>query len=86
MADMAKNVEEARCPEEGHAAGGEPGGAQRGVEEERCCKVGPDSVGELLASQEQRQVMMADLASPAVSVISISSDEGESAQRHSLGE
>uniref|UniRef100_A0A3B4ZXI3 non-specific serine/threonine protein kinase n=1 Tax=Stegastes partitus TaxID=144197 RepID=A0A3B4ZXI3_9TELE len=53
-----------------------------GVEEEeaRYCE-------ELSVSQEQRQAMViSDLASPTVSVISISSDEEESAQRHSMGE
>uniref|UniRef100_A0A3P9LU18 non-specific serine/threonine protein kinase n=1 Tax=Oryzias latipes TaxID=8090 RepID=A0A3P9LU18_ORYLA len=41
----------------------------------------------LAVSQEQRQAMViSDLASPAVSVISISSDEEENAQRHSMGE
>uniref|UniRef100_A0A7N6BDU9 non-specific serine/threonine protein kinase n=1 Tax=Anabas testudineus TaxID=64144 RepID=A0A7N6BDU9_ANATE len=42
---------------------------------------------ELSVSQEQRQAMViSDLASPTVSVISISSDEEESTQRHSMGE
>uniref|UniRef100_A0A671VK88 non-specific serine/threonine protein kinase n=1 Tax=Sparus aurata TaxID=8175 RepID=A0A671VK88_SPAAU len=42
---------------------------------------------ELSVSQEQRQAMViSDLASPSVSVISISSDEEESVQRHSMGE
>uniref|UniRef100_A0A673A1R9 non-specific serine/threonine protein kinase n=1 Tax=Sphaeramia orbicularis TaxID=375764 RepID=A0A673A1R9_9TELE len=49
-------------------------------EESRYCE-------ELSVSQEQRQAMViSDLASPTVSVISISSDEEESAQRHSMGE
>uniref|UniRef100_A0A3Q1GDH5 non-specific serine/threonine protein kinase n=1 Tax=Acanthochromis polyacanthus TaxID=80966 RepID=A0A3Q1GDH5_9TELE len=49
-------------------------------EEARYCE-------ELSVSQEQRQAMViSDLASPTVSVISISSDEEESAQRHSMGE
>uniref|UniRef100_A0A1A7Y715 non-specific serine/threonine protein kinase n=1 Tax=Iconisemion striatum TaxID=60296 RepID=A0A1A7Y715_9TELE len=87
MADTAKNVEEieeeeARCPEEGHSVG------ERQVteDEENCCKVEPDCE-ELSVSQEQRQAMViSDLASPTVSVISISSDEEEDAQRHSMGE
>uniref|UniRef100_A0A672FZ15 non-specific serine/threonine protein kinase n=1 Tax=Salarias fasciatus TaxID=181472 RepID=A0A672FZ15_SALFA len=55
-------------------------------EAENCCKVEPDCE-ELSVSQEQRQAMViSDLASPTVSVISISSDEEESAQRHSLAE
>uniref|UniRef100_M4A515 non-specific serine/threonine protein kinase n=1 Tax=Xiphophorus maculatus TaxID=8083 RepID=M4A515_XIPMA len=42
---------------------------------------------ELSVSQEQRQEMLiSGLASPTVSVISISSDEEEDAQRHSMGE
>uniref|UniRef100_A0A1A8E4W0 non-specific serine/threonine protein kinase n=4 Tax=Nothobranchius TaxID=28779 RepID=A0A1A8E4W0_NOTKA len=88
MADTAKNVEEieeeeARCPEEGHSVGGR----QVAEDEENCCKVEPDCE-ELSVSQEQRQAMViSDLASPAVSVISISSDEEEDdAQRHSMGE
>nr|XP_054587852.1 homeodomain-interacting protein kinase 3 isoform X1 [Nothobranchius furzeri] len=86
MADTAKNVEEieeeARCPEEGHSVGG-----RQVAEDENCCKVEPDCE-ELSVSQEQRQAMViSDLASPAVSVISISSDEEEDdAQRHSMGE
>uniref|UniRef100_A0A8C4H077 non-specific serine/threonine protein kinase n=1 Tax=Dicentrarchus labrax TaxID=13489 RepID=A0A8C4H077_DICLA len=55
-------------------------------DEENCCKVEPDCE-ELSVLQEQRQAMViSDLASPTVSVISISSDEEESAQRHSMGE
>uniref|UniRef100_A0A671VI03 non-specific serine/threonine protein kinase n=1 Tax=Sparus aurata TaxID=8175 RepID=A0A671VI03_SPAAU len=92
MADIAKNVQEveeeaARCPETGRTAS-----EQRGTEqveeddEENCCKVEPDCE-ELSVSQEQRQAMViSDLASPSVSVISISSDEEESVQRHSMGE
>ncbi|XP_008285303.1 homeodomain-interacting protein kinase 3 [Stegastes partitus] len=92
MADTAKNVdgveeEEARCPEEGHAVREEQGTEQvEEDDEENCCKVEPDCE-ELSVSQEQRQAMViSDLASPTVSVISISSDEEESAQRHSMGE
>ncbi|KAM3877143.1 homeodomain-interacting protein kinase 3 [Diretmus argenteus] len=91
MADTARNVqevqeEEARCPEEGRIVREEPGTEQVEVDdEENCCKVQPDC--ELSVSQEQRQTMViSDLASPTVSVISISSDEEESAQRHSMGE
>ncbi|KAM7406231.1 hypothetical protein PAMP_000620 [Pampus punctatissimus] len=92
MADTAKNVEveeeESRCPEEGHAVGEVQGTEQVEEDDENCCKVQPDC--ELLVSQEQRQAMViSDLASPAsptVSIISISSDEEESAQRHSMGE
>ncbi|XP_078142660.1 homeodomain-interacting protein kinase 3 isoform X1 [Centroberyx gerrardi] len=92
MADTAKHVEEveeeeARCPEEGHIVGEEHGTEQvEEDDEENCCKVEPDCE-ELSASQEQRQAMViSDLASPTVSVISISSDEEESAQRHSIAE
>ncbi|KAL6113206.1 hipk3 [Pungitius sinensis] len=88
MADTAKNVQqvEARFPEEGHSAGEGPGTQQVEEEDENCCKVEPDCE-ELSVSQEQRQAMViSDLASPTVSVISISSDEEESAQRHSMGE
>lgn len=90
MADTAKNVEEieeeeARCPEEGHTVREEQGTEQVEEDDENCCKVQPDC--ELSVSQEQRQAMViSDLASPTVSVISISSDEEESAQRHSMGE
>lgn len=87
MADTAKNVEEveeekARCPEEGRVAGAQQGAEQvEEDDEENCCKA------ELSVSQEQRQAMViSDLASPTVSVISISSDEEENAQRHSMGE
>uniref|UniRef100_A0A3B4ZEF4 non-specific serine/threonine protein kinase n=1 Tax=Seriola lalandi dorsalis TaxID=1841481 RepID=A0A3B4ZEF4_SERLL len=92
MADTAKNVEEvaeekARCPEVGHAAGGKQRTGQVVEDDEvNCCKVEPDCE-ELSVSQEQRQAMViSDLASPTVSVISISSDEEESAQRHTMGE
>uniref|UniRef100_A0A3Q1CBK7 non-specific serine/threonine protein kinase n=1 Tax=Amphiprion ocellaris TaxID=80972 RepID=A0A3Q1CBK7_AMPOC len=92
MADTAKNVdeveeEEARCPEEGHTVREEQRTEQvEEDDEENCCKVEPDCE-ELSVSQEQRQAMViSDLASPTVSVISISSDEEESAQRHSMGE
>uniref|UniRef100_A0A8C4H089 non-specific serine/threonine protein kinase n=1 Tax=Dicentrarchus labrax TaxID=13489 RepID=A0A8C4H089_DICLA len=91
MADIAKNVqeveeEEARCPEAGHTAGEERRTGQAVEDEENCCKVEPDCE-ELSVLQEQRQAMViSDLASPTVSVISISSDEEESAQRHSMGE
>ncbi|XP_041841856.1 homeodomain-interacting protein kinase 3 isoform X3 [Melanotaenia boesemani] len=92
MADTAKNVqeveeEEARCPEEGHTVGEEPATEQvEEDDEENCCKVEPDCE-ELSVSQEQRQAMViSDLASPTVSVISISSDEEENAQRHSMRE
>uniref|UniRef100_A0A8D2ZJY5 non-specific serine/threonine protein kinase n=1 Tax=Scophthalmus maximus TaxID=52904 RepID=A0A8D2ZJY5_SCOMX len=91
MADTAKNVvevaeEKARCPEEGHAVRQEQGTEQVDEDDENCCKVEPDCE-ELSVSQEQRQAMViSDLASPTVSVISISSDEEESTQRHSVGE
>lgn len=92
MADTAKNVQEveeekARCPEAGHTAGEERRTEQvEENDEENCCKVEPDCE-ELSVSQEQRQAMViSDLVSPTVSVISISSDEEESAQRHSMGE
>uniref|UniRef100_A0A3Q2PXM6 non-specific serine/threonine protein kinase n=1 Tax=Fundulus heteroclitus TaxID=8078 RepID=A0A3Q2PXM6_FUNHE len=90
MADTAKNVEEieeegARCQEEGRAVG-EGRAADHGGDGESCCKVEPDCE-ELSVSQEQRQEMLiSGLASPTVSVISISSDEEEDAQRHSMGE
>lgn len=88
MADIAKNVQEveeeaARCPE--------TNGAKQATEladenEENCCKVEPECE-ELSVSQEQRQAMViSDLVSPTVSVISISSDEVEGTQRHSMGE
>uniref|UniRef100_A0A669DDP5 non-specific serine/threonine protein kinase n=1 Tax=Oreochromis niloticus TaxID=8128 RepID=A0A669DDP5_ORENI len=91
MADTAKNVdevEEARCPEEGHAIGEErrTEPVEEEDEDENCCKVEPDCE-ELSVSQEQRQAMViTDLTSPTVSVISISSDEEEGTQRHSIGE
>lgn len=93
MADTAKNVqevegEEARCPEEGHTAREEQGTGQvEENDEENCCTVEQDCE-ELSASQEQKRqaMVISDLASPTVSVISISSDEEESAQRHSMGE
>uniref|UniRef100_A0A3B3BC96 non-specific serine/threonine protein kinase n=1 Tax=Oryzias melastigma TaxID=30732 RepID=A0A3B3BC96_ORYME len=70
MADTAKNVEE----------------VEEEKDEENCCKV-ETHCEELAVSQEQRQAMViSDLASPAVSVISISSDEEENAQIHSMGE
>ncbi|XP_037546457.1 homeodomain-interacting protein kinase 3 [Nematolebias whitei] len=92
MADTAKNVEEieeeeAKCLKKGHSVEEEQVAEQ--VEEdgeENCCKVEPDCE-ERSVSQEQRQAMViSDLASPTVSVISISSDEEDNAQRHSMGE
>lgn len=91
MADIAKNVQEveeeaARCPETGHATGAKQATERADENEESCCKVEPECE-ELSVSQEQRQAMViSDLVSPTVSVISISSDEVESAQRHSMGE
>ncbi|XP_057685317.1 homeodomain-interacting protein kinase 3 [Corythoichthys intestinalis] len=92
MADTAKNVEEAaeeeaRCPEKGHAVVQEHE-TERAEEEDddNCCKVEPDCE-DLSVSQEQRHAMViSELTSPSVSVISISSDEEEDAQRHSMGE
>ncbi|XP_068166335.1 homeodomain-interacting protein kinase 3 isoform X2 [Antennarius striatus] len=91
MADIAKNVqeveeEEARCPEAGLIAGEEQGAGQVEEDDENCYKVEPDC-DELSVSQEQRQAMViSDLASPTISVISISSDEEEGAQSHPMGE
>lgn len=88
MADTAKNVqgaeEEARCPEEGRTAREEQG---TGRVEESCCTVGHDCE-ELPAPQGQKRpaMVISELASPTVSVISISSDEEEGAQGHSLEE
>ncbi|KAM6950217.1 homeodomain-interacting protein kinase 3 isoform 2-T2 [Lycodopsis pacificus] len=87
MADTAKNVQqvEARFPEEGRTAGEEQGTER--VEVENCCKVEPDCEELSVSQEQQRQAMViSDVASPTVSVISISSDEEESAQRHSMGE
>uniref|UniRef100_A0A3Q2DD55 non-specific serine/threonine protein kinase n=1 Tax=Cyprinodon variegatus TaxID=28743 RepID=A0A3Q2DD55_CYPVA len=91
MADTAKNVEEieeegARCQEEVRSVGEGRVDQVEEDEEESCCKVEPDCE-ELSVSQEQRQEMLiSGLASPTVSVISISSDEEGDAQRHSMGE
>ncbi|XP_068586471.1 homeodomain-interacting protein kinase 3 [Cebidichthys violaceus] len=91
MADTAKNVQqvEARFPEEGRTVGEEQGTerVEVEVEEENCCKEEPDCEELLVSQEQQRQAMViSDLASPTVSVISISSDEEESAQRHSMSE
>ncbi|XP_034437252.1 homeodomain-interacting protein kinase 3 [Hippoglossus hippoglossus] len=92
MADTAKNVveveeEKARCPEERHVNREEQRSQQVDEDDENCCKVERVDCEELSVSQEQRQAMViSELASPTVSVISISSDEEESAQRHSMGE
>uniref|UniRef100_A0A674M9C2 non-specific serine/threonine protein kinase n=1 Tax=Takifugu rubripes TaxID=31033 RepID=A0A674M9C2_TAKRU len=76
----------ARCPETGRGNGAKQATEQADENEESCCKVEPECE-ELSVSQEQRQAMViSDLVSPTVSVISISSDEVESAQRHSMGE
>ncbi|XP_061522128.1 LOW QUALITY PROTEIN: homeodomain-interacting protein kinase 3 [Phycodurus eques] len=91
MADIAKNVEEssgqdARCPKKGHAVVQEQETEQAEEDDDNCCKVQPDSE-ELSVSQEQRHAMViSELTSPSVSVISISSDEEEGAQRHVMGE
>lgn len=89
MADIVKNVQEieeeaARCPETGHATGTKQATERADENEENCCKVEPECE-ELSASQRQAMVI-SDLVSPAGSVISISSDEVEGAQRHSVGE
>ncbi|KAL1007718.1 hypothetical protein UPYG_G00090660 [Umbra pygmaea] len=90
IADTAKNVPEDRCPEAGRAVGAVPDQEQE--EETSCCKAGSVSAELSSAQKRQRQaVVMEDLASPTVSVISISSDEdddedGEGTQRHSLAE
>ena len=92
MADTAKNVveveeEKARCPEERHVNREKQRSQQVDEDDENCCKVERVDCEELSVSQEQRQAMViSELASPTVSVISISSDEEESAQRHSMGE
>lgn len=91
MADTAKNVqgvedeeEDARCPEEGRTAREEQ---ERGRVDEDCCTAGLNCE-ELPASQGQKRpaMVISELASPTVSVISISSDEDEGAQGHSLEE
>lgn len=92
MADTAKNVQgveeaeedDARCPVEGRTAREE---TERGRVEEDCCTVG-HNCEELPALQGQKRpaMVISELASPAVSVISISSDEEEGAQGHSLEE
>ncbi|XP_055363173.1 homeodomain-interacting protein kinase 3 isoform X2 [Betta splendens] len=91
MADTAKNVveveeEKARCPGEGNTVGEEQR-RERAEDDVNCCKVQPDCE-ELSVSQKQRHAMViSDLASPTVSVISISSDDEEGTQqRHSMGE
>ncbi|XP_056881592.1 homeodomain-interacting protein kinase 3 isoform X4 [Takifugu flavidus] len=90
MADIAKNVQEveeeaARCPETGRANGAKQATEQADENEESCCKVEPECE-ELSVSQQRQAMVISDLVSPTVSVISISSDEVESAQRHSMGE
>ncbi|XP_077479972.1 homeodomain-interacting protein kinase 3 isoform X2 [Stigmatopora argus] len=92
MVDTAKNVKEAadgeaRCPDDGHAIVQEHvTDRAEDEDDDNCCKVEPDCE-DLSVSQEQRQPMViSELTSPSVSVISISSDEEEGAQRHSMGE
>lgn len=88
MADTAKNVQEveeeqSRCL---NTVGEEHERQHVEDDEDNCCKVEPDCE-ELSGSQEQRQAMLiSDLASPTVSVISISSDDEDNTQRHSVGE
>ncbi|KAK7913684.1 hypothetical protein WMY93_013895 [Mugilogobius chulae] len=91
MADTAKNVqdvqeEQSRCVAEGHSVGKSHDRVQREDHEDICCKVETDCE-ELSRSQEQRPaVVMSDLASPTVSIISISSDEDDNTHGHSVGE
>ncbi|XP_034044719.1 homeodomain-interacting protein kinase 3 isoform X2 [Thalassophryne amazonica] len=87
MADTAKNVaEEASCPEDGQVAGKQHGKSQVREERDSFCKA-EQPYEELLESQEQRQAMViSDFGSPTVSVISISSDDEENEQTHSIRE
>lgn len=92
MADTARNVEEieeegARFQEAGGAAGeGQAADRVEEDEEESCCKVEPDGEERSVTQEQQQEMVISGLASPTVSVISISSDEEENAQRHSMGE
>ncbi|XP_030622680.1 homeodomain-interacting protein kinase 3 [Chanos chanos] len=89
-ADATKNIaeeeEEDHCLESEQVVEGE---SVVGPEEEAvCCKEEPDSEELSVTQMQRKSIVIANSPSPAVSVISISSDtdEEESAQRHSLGE
>ncbi|KAK6294195.1 hypothetical protein J4Q44_G00350250 [Coregonus suidteri] len=89
MADTTRNVPEEICPEVGRAVRPEPEPEQG--EEPSCCKAGSDSEERSVSYKQRQAMVMSDLASPTVSVISISSDEEEEEEeertrRHSLGE
>ncbi|XP_033844254.1 homeodomain-interacting protein kinase 3 isoform X1 [Periophthalmus magnuspinnatus] len=91
MADTAKNVqeveeEESRCVAEGHPAEDKPDGVQEERHEDACCKVEPDCAERSVSHEQRPAVVMSDLTSPTVSIISISSDEEDNTQRHSVGE
>ncbi|CAL1603974.1 unnamed protein product [Knipowitschia caucasica] len=91
MADTAKNVQEveeeqSRCVVKGQTVGERHGRAQAEERGGNCCRLEPHCP-ERSRSQEQRAaVVMSDLTSPTVSIISISSDEEDTSQRHSVGE
>ncbi|XP_015193712.2 homeodomain-interacting protein kinase 3a isoform X1 [Lepisosteus oculatus] len=57
-------------------------------EKSSCCKAGQDPDDLAVSSKQRQTIIIADSPSPAVSVITISSDtdDEESVQRHSLGE
>ncbi|XP_055010439.1 homeodomain-interacting protein kinase 3 isoform X2 [Boleophthalmus pectinirostris] len=91
MADTAKNVqeveeEESRCVVEGHPAGEKPDGAQGEHHEDACCNVEPACAEHSVSHEQRPAVVMSDLTSPTVSIISISSDEEDNTQRHSVGD
>ncbi|XP_066556580.1 homeodomain-interacting protein kinase 3a isoform X2 [Amia ocellicauda] len=82
IADNAKNAQEQSCV----ARTQDNRNPER--ETRSCCKAGQDP-GDLAISNKQRHtIIIADSPSPAVSVITISSDtdDEETTQRHSLGE
>ncbi|CAB1339021.1 unnamed protein product [Coregonus sp. 'balchen'] len=89
MADTTRNVPEEICPEVGRAVRPEPEPEQG--EEPSCFKAGSDSEERSVSYKQRQAMVMSDLASPTVSVISISSDEEEEEEeertrRHSLGD
>ncbi|KAJ7994712.1 hypothetical protein DPEC_G00252330 [Dallia pectoralis] len=82
-----KNVPGERCPEAGQVVRAEPDPSRE--EEPSFCKAASDSEEQSVSHKRRQTMLMEDLASPTVSVISISSDDEdteEGTERHSLGE
>ncbi|KAG7473698.1 hypothetical protein MATL_G00098650 [Megalops atlanticus] len=85
MSEAGENVE--RCPQAEPEVETEPD-VEAEPGKQNCCKTGQDPDVLVLSHKQRQPIIMADSPSPAVSVITISSemDEEDAAQRHSLRE